>query len=553
MESWSLIGEVVVLLGVCLLFGSICSRIRQSPLVGYLLAGMVLGGPGSFRVIQAESHIEAIAELGVSLLLFSLGLEFSWRRLSRLGGRLLAAGVTQVVVTGLLAVAGGVAWGLTSMPAAVTIAAMISLSSTAAVLRVLVDQGEIESIHGRNSLAILLVQDMAVVPLTLLLAVLSEGGTVSDVAFNISRTLGLAVALVAVLYVVLHFLAARLLLAASVERNRELTVLLAVVVGLGATWAAHAAGLSPALGAFLAGMFLGSSPFATQIRSDISSLRVVLLTLFFGAVGMVADPIWIGGHLGQVLGLAAVILCVKTVVLFGIFRVLGQGSGVALASGLCVSQVGEFSFVLGDIAKEHGLLVDEQYTLFVSSAITTLFATPYLIQFAPQAAFWLQRWTGNTLPVRDGGEVGRHPETVILGFGPAGQAVGRALVQRNRPGLVIDLNYASKVAAEAMGLVAEIGDATQLEVLEHAGLRQASVIVITLPSRSTALAALMHCRALAPSARIVVRSRYQLHQADFKSAGAHVIVGDEEQVGEGLSARVVEQLDALSTTPESVH
>lgn len=543
MDSWQLLLEIVLLLGACLALGGICSRLRQSPLVGYLLAGMLLGGPGSAHVIQAESDIDSIAELGVALLLFSLGLEFSWKRLAGLGRNALLSGAVQVggsVLAGLLI---GILLGL-SAKESVVVGSMVGLSSTAAVLRVLVERGEIDSSYGRNALAILLVQDIAVVPLAILVTLLSEGGTPGEVALSIGRILGLALALIAALYVLLNFVAVRALQVLSIEQNRELTLLLAVVVGLGATWSAHAAGLSPALGAFVAGMFLGGSPFATQIRADVSSLRVVLLTLFFGAVGMVADPAWIIGHVPIVLGVAGLILLLKSVLVWGVLRAFGQPDGTALATGLCLAQVGEFAFVLGNSAKTGGVISDNLSALLVSSSIVTLFLTPYLVQLAPRAALWIERLRKGPATPRADSRDGEHPEIVIVGFGPAGQAVGRELSLLDRRVLVLDLNPAAKAAAEAMGLRGEIGDAGSLDVLEHYHVSSAEMVVITLPARAAALAVLENVRSLAPTAVIIVRSRYQLHQSEFSSAGADIVIGDEQEVGAGLWEQVRQQLAA---------
>ena len=552
MESWSLLAEIVVLLGACLICGGICSRLKQSPLVGYLLAGMFLGGPGSLHVVQAEAHIEAIAELGVALLLFSLGLEFSFGRLLGLGIRSLASGGIQVVVTGLVATGVGLLFRC-SMVESIAVGMMVSLSSTAAVLRVLIERSEIESLHGRNSLAILLTQDVAVIPLAIVMTLMAEGGSAAEIAFRVVRLLSLAAGLVAVLYVMLNQVAVRALRALSVERNRELTVLLAVVVGLGSTWAAHAVGLSPALGAFLAGMFLGSSPFATQIRSDISSLRIVLLTLFFGSVGMVADPSWIVQHLAVVLTLAVLIVVAKTAIVWLILRLLGHSDGVAIATGLCLSQVGEFAFVLGSSGRASGVIEGPLYMLIVSSAIVTLLATPYLVQHAPAVAARIERWRRHAPCLNPALPESPHdqPAIVIVGFGPAGQAVGRALSGHRQSVLVIDLNPASMRQVEALGLMGQIGDAQQVDVLEHANIQSARIVVVTLPARAAALAVLEQVRNLAPTADIVMRSRYQIHQHDFEAAGASVVIGDEETVGRVLAERVVAMATDLPSVDEA--
>jgi CPA2 family monovalent cation:H+ antiporter-2 len=548
-ESWEVLFEIVVLLAGCLAAGAVFARLKQSPLVGYLVAGMLLGGPGSLGVVRQASHIDAIAELGVALLLFSLGLEFSWRRLRALGTVTLLSGVFQVGATLVAVAAVAFLFGL-GITAALAIGAMLALSSTAAVLRMLMDTGETDGVHGRVTIAILLVQDMAVVPLTILVTLLSTGGTTAEVALEVGRVIGLAVAFVLGLWLLLNQVAVRVLRSLSLARNREFAVLLAVVVGLGATWAAHAIGLSPALGSFLAGLFLGGSPFAAQIRADVASLRVVLLTLFFGAVGMVADPLWIASHAGLVVALAALIVVGKTAVVWLILRLAGRSDGVAAAAGLCLAQVGEFAFVLGAVARGGGLVDDATYVLVVSTAIVTLFTTPYLVVLAPRALSLVNRLRGHDPEPRDDGDTMPRPDVVIVGFGPAGQAVGRALRTHPRPVTVIDLNHAAQRPARALGFAAEVGDATQADVLEHAHVESARVVVITLPARSAALGVLDAVRALAPTAHVIVRSRHEIDTGELHQAGAHVVVGDEEEVGARLRERTVGYLDTTRPPAE---
>ncbi|MHB8899415.1 MAG: cation:proton antiporter [Thermoguttaceae bacterium] len=546
MDFWGLLLEIVILLAVSLVLGGLLSRFGQSPLVGYLLAGMLLGGPRSLQIIGSEHSIQAIAELGVALLLFSLGLEFSWPRLKALGGATLASGVIQVVVTAAAAAAVGLSFGL-GIAEAVAVGSMLSLSSTAAVFRVLIDRGESDSLHGRNSVGILLVQDMAVVPLAILVAVLGKGGSAGEIGFAVLQIVGQAAALIVFLYLFLNKIAVRALATLSLEQNRELTVLLAVVVGLGSTWAAHHAGLSPALGAFVAGMFLGSSPFAAQLRADVASLRVVLLTLFFGAVGMVADPLWILRNFWFVFFVGLLIVVGKTIIIWAILRAMGRTGRTSLATGLCLAQVGEFAFVLDKSGATGGVVTEHTEMVVVSSAILTLLFTPYLVQVAPRLATWVAQRTRRAGADDEGRPAARHlmHHAVIVGFGPAGQAVGRALAGTDTPVLVLDVNPAARKIADAMGLESQVGDASQIDVLEHAHVQAARLVVITLPAHRPALTVMEHVRALAPHAPVIVRSRHQVHWGEFEAAGADVIVGDEEEVGTRLAEKVMAQVDGF--------
>ena len=547
METWDMLLEIIILLLGCLMAGSLMAWLKQSPLVGYLLAGMVLGGPGSFGIVKGEEHIESIAELGVALLLFSLGLEFSWKRVVGFGKTTLLAGAAQVVGTLLLSALCCRFLGLNTATS-IAIGAMICLSSTAAVLRVLIDRGEMDSQAGRNSLAVLLVQDMAVVPLAILIPLLSEGG---DPAVIAARVLGILLAagvVIGSLYFLMNYVAVKALQSAAFGRNRELTVLLSVIVGLGATWAAHAANLSPALGAFVAGMFLGNSKFAIQIRADVASLRIVLLTLFFGAVGLIADPVWMFTHLPVVLAVAAMIMVGKAAIILILFILFGKSRGVALSTSLCLCQVGEFAFVLGSEARTGRILSESQYSLLVSAAVVTLIVTPWLIGVAPGVSAWLNRRRGVSQDSESAGTVEHPPcEFLIVGFGPAGRGAVQHLEDVRDRVLVLDLSPAGIASAEAMGYRAELGDASSSEVLEHLHLKQLRLVVITLPSRNDALAVLNLIRTIAPQAIKIVRSRNQIHMSEFQNAGADIVVGDEEEIRKTLARTVQEQYNHLST------
>ena len=543
MELWNILSDIVILLAASLLLGGLFSRFGQSPLVGYLLAGMILGGPGSVHAIRSEEEIEAIAELGVALLLFSLGLEFSLVRLRQLGVRPLLGGAMQVVLTIVIGAAAALLFGLSAKPA-IAFGVMISLSSTAVVLRTLMERTELEMPHGRNSLAVLLTQDIAVVPLALLMTLLAGGGGPGEVLAQVGRLALMAAALVVGL-VLLNMIAVRALGTLTLHRNRELTVLFAVVTGLGSAWAAHAAGVSPALGAFVAGMLLGSSAFATQIRADVSSLRVVLLTLFFGAAGMVADPIWILKN-WHIVALVTVLLTLgKMLVIWAIFQVLGHTSRVASATGLCLAQIGEFAFVLGSIGRANGVVSEEMYALVVSVTIVSFILSAFLVPAAPRFGNWIAARFGKRSAAPDDARATRHaPDVVIIGFGPAGQIAARPFVDTDKHVVVIELNRAGVRRAQDLGFHGEIGDATQSDVLEHAQVHLATAVVITIPHHQSAMTILEHVRQHAPHAHVVVRSRYQLHTESFATSGAHMVVGDEEEVGAGLAQHLQEWLEA---------
>jgi len=546
MDIWILLSDVVLLLSACLVFGGIFSRLGQSPLVGYLLAGMFLGGPGSLHLVQAEHEIENIAELGVSLLLFSLGLEFSITRLRSLGPVPLIGGVLQVVLSLVACAGAAIAFGSEGREA-VAIGAMVALSSTAVVLRTLMDRQELETPYGSNSLAVLLVQDIAVVPLAILITLLAGGDDPGQMLTNVGRIVGVATALILGLYILLNFVAYYALGTLELARNRELTILLSVVTGLGSAWAAHKAGISPALGAFVAGMFLGSSPFATQVRADVSPLRVVLLTLFFGSAGMVADPLWIANNFLILVLTIVVYLLLKFVVIAAIFITLGTLVETALTTALCLAQIGEFAFVLGRVAHESHVLSDGTYNLFVSATIVSLFLSPYLVSHART----LSRNLVTLLPKRfhsvpePGGSHSVNPDVVIVGFGPTGQIAGTLAHERGLVTTVIDINRSNITKAIELGMHGHVGDAGTVEVLEHAHASHARAVIVTLPSKRASITVADLIREIAPQAHIIVRSRHQRDCQEILASGADVVFDDEQEVGQQIGNHLVSWIETL--------
>ncbi len=540
MDAWKFLFDVLVLLTTALALGALCERLRQSAILGYLLAGTLLG-PAALNVMQTSGEVDMLAELGVTMLLFTIGLEFSFKRLRSLGGKVLLGGVLQVVVTMLIASLVAGLFGIGVKPAMV-VGAAIALSSTACVLRILTSKSQLDSLHGRNALGVLLIQDIAVVPLVLLVSTLrGEGGFVT-IALELGKAIGLGAGLIVVFFLLFNYAVPWLLGNVAMRRNRELPTLLAIVVGLGSAWAAHQINLSPALGAFAAGILLAESPFATQVRGDVTSLRTLLMTLFFGSVGMLADMGWIANNVPLVIGTTAAVLIGKSAIIWLLFRRFGQAHGPALASGFCLAQIGEFSFVL--LATARGTVIDQHlFLLLISTSIITLFLTPFLVVLSPALAEQCLRplrrmgWL-KTVPWQpEESEQGLEGHLIVIGYGPAGEAVVHAM-RGQRPIVVIDMNQRVIKEAKRLEFMAMVGDATNADVLEHAHVNSADAVIITLPDPMASRRIIEQTKAMAPNATIVARSRYHVHLWQLRYAGAHVAVDEEEEVGKRLAAEV---------------
>jgi CPA2 family monovalent cation:H+ antiporter-2 len=538
MEIWKLIGEILLLLLGAFLLGALAQRLKQSAIIGYLLAGIVLG-----PLLFNRQAVMSVAELGVALLLFSIGLEFSLGRLKRMGSIALVGGSLQVLLTMVL-FAG--LFVLFHPPAsALAIGALVALSSTAIVLRVLVDRAEIDSVHGRSALGVLLVQDVAVVPLVLFITILTGGGNSLEIAVTVGRTLGAAVAIVALFYILYFQIIPRLLLKTELFANRELVVLLTILLAVGSIWAAHSVGLSPSLGAFLAGMLLAESPFAAQVRSDIGSIRVLFVTLFFVSIGMLADPGWFLSNWSVVFLWLFLVVIGKTLIVYLIFLFFKIGHGQALATGISLSQMGEFSFVLGTIAKTGGLIDGELFALIVSVTIFSMFIAPYAVSYAIPLARWsvglFSSRQRSLMMQQEKSGLTASGRILIIGFGPAGQEVADALIKEKLRPEVIELNPKTAQIAREKALPLHLGDASGTEMLEKGGIHEACIVVVTVPDPRSAAQIIRTIHLLSPDLPVIARSRYQIAVPDLQRAGA-VVIDEEHTVGIAIAREVIEVL-----------
>ncbi|UCF20800.1 MAG: cation:proton antiporter [Gemmatimonadota bacterium] len=535
MDLFSLLLDIVLALGAALTLGLLLARLGQSPIVGYLLAGVLIG-PNGLAMLKAAAEVRSMADLGVALLLFTIGLELPWRRLQALGSTGIAAGSLQIVLTALATVAVA---GLAGVPPeqAILFGMILAFSSTAVVFRVLADRAEIDSVPGRVSVGILLVQDIVVIPFMLIVPALAGAGLGGAVLRDLGVTFARGALLILGLFVLARVLLPLLLSSAAVVRNRELFVILALVFCLGATWAAHALGLSEILGSFVAGVLLADSKFASQIRAEIGSLRAGFLALFFVSIGMLADPAWVVGNLDLVGALIAAIVLGKAIVAAGVVRLLRYPAQVAIIAGWTLAHIGELSFVIAEEGWRHQLIDADAFRLFVSSAVLTLILAPYLITIARRLA---ELRPDRRVPPAESGEeaapISVTDHVIIVGYGPTGRRVARALRDVGTPFLVLDLNPRTAQRARAEGIDVEFGDASQEEVLRHAALLAARALVVTVPDPADSATIISTAKLIRPDLLIVARGRYAQHTRRLLDSGAEILLNEEELMGEHLAA-----------------
>lgn len=529
-DSWRLLAELVGLLGVSLALGLVARRLRQTAAIGYLLAGL-LAGPRGLGIVQARETVEFLASLGVALLLFGIGLEFSWHRIAALGRRSVIAGLLQFGLTWLAGAAVGRWLGL-SASGQLVLGNVLALSSTAFLLRILQERSEMDSRHGRLTFGVALLQDLLLIPLLVFQSISAQGRSELEGLADLGLQLLKGAALLALIYVLVRLVVLPVFRRADAYVEREAPVLLSVLVALGCTWGSHVAGLSPVLGAFVGGVLLADQPVSAQVRANLAPFQAVFFTLFFASIGMLAG-IPSSERVPLVLLASAGIIAAKLVMAGLALRLTGCPPRVALMGGLALAQIGEFSFVLAKDALDRRLLPAHWFEPLVTASILTLILNPYLMR---AGHWWANHWSRrqSRLGAAEASEEEVAPEDVIVvGFGPAGGEVCRALEESGLVPVVIESNPRLAETAKAYRTV--VGDATSVDTMVKAGIRTARMLIVTVPDPGTSRTILGVARDLNPDLRVLVRARYHRYAEPLRHLGAEAVVDEEYQVGRALA------------------
>jgi monovalent cation:H+ antiporter-2, CPA2 family len=549
MTGWDLLLRIVVLLAVAAFAGLLLRRLGQNVVVGYLLAGLLLG-PTGIGLVRAGEDVRMLSELGVALLLFSVGLEFSFVRLRRLGSVAVVGGTLQIVLTAVCVFSVSTFIGV-QRPAAMALGLAFAMSSTAVVLRELTDRAQLDSAHGRNAVGILLFQDVAVIPILILTDALAQKVETEALLFEIALRATLVVGFVVAAWAIARYLLPRVFAGAALSGSRDLPVVIAVSTSIGAAWAAHSLGFSPSLGAFGAGIVLAESPFATQIRADVTPLSAVFVTLFFASVGTAAHLPLSVAYIATILCLAAAVIVGKTLITSLGVWLIQKSVRTAVITGLVVSQVGEFTFVVSETAYRSGILSEELFQTAMAISLITLIATPFLIGSAPSMSTRLMR----RLPhkARTAMEGDQRPmkwrRVVVIGFGPAGRAVVNGLMAKHIPLFILEMNP-NTVAENRIAFPIELGDATQPEVLQHVGVGASFAVVVTVPDPNACRLIVAAVKRLAPGVPVLARLRYHQYRTQIQQAGAEHIVDEELIVGLHLAGEAIEIAVSRQETKE---
>ncbi|MDQ3779272.1 MAG: cation:proton antiporter [Chloroflexota bacterium] len=548
MEDVGLILDLVLALGVALVGGSVAQRLGQPALLGYVVAGFLIGPntPGPHANVE---RVELLANLGVAFLMFALGVEFSFNELRRMQRIALVTGGIQIPLTLVLGTLSGIAIGW-SLPAALLLGGAFAISSSIVALKLLLGRGEGTSPQSRAVLSLSVVQDLSLVPMLAIVPVLS--GDTASLATDLARSLLTAiVALVAVIVLGTRVVPPILYVVARLE-SRELFLLTVVVIALGTAVASETAGLSLALGAFLAGLVVSESEFDSHVLSEIIPLRDLFSTLFFVALGMLIEPAFLIENIGTVLALVAVLILGKLLITGGAFLAAGLDHRTTTLSALAMAQIGEFSFVLAGVGVAEGVIDRRQYGLILEVALVSILIAPSLLRLGPTLVSVAARLPGvagqeaaQAGPEAEPTSLSRH--VVICGYGRVGSEVGEALMRRGLRFVVIEINPAIVRGLRERGIQAFYGDAASEPLLLRAGIERARTLAVTSADLMIAQSAARTARRLNPSIDVVTRAAAGDEVEILRQAGVNEVVQPEFEAGlefvrhvlrrQGVSAR----------------
>lgn len=534
----TILRELIILLAVSLPITFLFHKMRLPAIVGFLITGVLIGPHGA-ALITDTNAVERLAEIGVVILLFTIGMEFSLEDIMRWRRQFIIGGSLQVVLT-VSAVAGLALLFDFPLPQAVFFGFLASLSSTAIVLKMYADRVELDSAHGRLATGILLFQDIAVVPMMLLLPVLSQASAEGGVTpASIIMTLGKATVGVVIVFLAARRIVPYLLYQVVRLKNREILFLLVVLLCLGTAWITYSLGLSLALGAFLAGLIISESEYSHHIVTNVMPFRDYFASIFFISIGMLLQTGYFTAHWGLVLIMTAALIALKAALIFAAASLLRYPRRNAILAGLGLAQIGEFSFLLARQGSGAGLIGGELYQLFIDTSILSMIATPLIVQIAPSV---VERLPAGALPKSDkGDQCALTGHTIIAGYGLNGRNLAKTLKATHIPYAVLEVNADTIRTARAAGEPILYGDITREDVFLRAGVLCAKVVVFAISDFAATRMAVRLVKKLNPAAFILVRTRYAAEVDDLLSLGADQVIPEEFETSVEIFSRVLHQ------------
>jgi CPA2 family monovalent cation:H+ antiporter-2 len=534
-----LITELITILAASILVIVVFHRLKIPVVVGFLITGILIG-PGGLVLVKNLRAINALAEVGVMMLLFTIGLEFSFERLQKIQRYFWLGGNLQVIMTVAGVATLAVFLGI-KLKEAILYGFLVALSSTAVVLKILSDKNQLDSPHGRVSMGMLIFQDVAIVPMLALVPVLADLKSVS------LPTLGghflLSIAAVGVVFLIARKIIPSVISMIVGTRIKEIFLFSSLFACLGMAYLTASLGLSLALGAFLAGMIISESYYSHQVVSDILPFKDVFNSLFFVSIGMLLDTKVIWNLKGLVIVIVGGIILAKMIIVFFTVRLLRFNIKSSLLTALGLAQVGEFSFVLANVGKENGFLAGQAFQVFIASSILTILATPVLVELGP----WLVEKLESKYQRQRKPEMANVKTTflekhvIIAGFGLNGQNLARVLKETSIPYVILDINPDTFRRAHQAGEPIIFGDASSLIILKEAGIVRARALVLAINDSAATRRSVSIARQLNPDIFIIVRTRFASQIEELYALGANDVIPEEFETSIEIFVRVLEK------------
>ena len=542
MSDPNFLRELVIVLTATIAIVFVFQKLRLPNIVGFLLTGVIIG-PHGFQLIQSVDQVESLAEIGVVLLLFTIGLEFSLETILSVQRRVVWAGLLQVVLTTLVVLAVARLLGA-SVEVGLFYGFLVSLSSTAIVLRIYHDRGEINSLQGRLASGLLLFQDLCVVPMMLLLPVLAGSG--QDSIFLIVWVLAKSLITLVVIVWTARKLLPRLLHQVALLRNREIFVLFVVLVCFGTAWLTSESGLSLALGALVAGLVISESELSHQIVADILPLRDCFSGIFFISIGMLLNLGLLSQDFRITLLELLLMIGIKSMVLFAVFWWLYRSIRLGVVLGLGLAQIGEFSFVLAKAGINFKLLSPADGQIFLAASILSMMATPFLIQWAHAWAFGFEGLFKDIGFNRSTSGAANETASatghvIVVGYGLNGQNLARVLKEVSIPYRVLEMDPDLVRSAKAGGEPISFGDGTRPELLQQVGIDMARILVVAISDPAATARLVSQARRLRTDLYIIVRTRYVAEIDHLYRLGANQVIPEEFETSVEIFARVLQE------------
>ncbi|MDF1558368.1 MAG: cation:proton antiporter [ANME-2 cluster archaeon] len=540
-ETIAILTDFVLIFGLSVGIVFFFHKLKIVPIVGYLITGVLIG-PSVLGFVKDQLLIETFAEVGVILLLFTIGIEFSLKELIRLKKLILLGGGFQVILTTATVTAIALMFAQ-SAGLAIFLGFLVALSSTAIVLKILSERGEVESPYGKVSICILIFQDLSIILMVLMVPLLasSTGLSFAAVFVSIIKTLSI----VALLLVSGRFLIPAILYQIVKTRNRELFLLGMVLISLGMALLTSMAGLSLAIGAFLVGLILSESEFSHQALSEILPFRDVFNSLFFISIGMLLDMSFVLDHASIIVLVIISIIAIKFILSLITTAFLGYPIHTAILVGLSLAQIGEFSFVLSLIGIQSGLLDYDIYQIFLASAILTMMITPFMIQAGPRIENKVSQITFPSIALfgkqieKESVSTSLENHVVIAGYGMNGRNLSKVLSASNIPFIVLEMNPETVISEKRKGLPIFYGDASKEEVLKHTNIAKAKILVVAISDAAHTRMMVKTARKLNPGIYIITRIRYISELEELYKLGANEVIPEEFETSIEIFSRVL--------------